>query len=739
MPISPPPVNTVISLNDPKDTQKVAHAWSKWFGLVQTQLNAGASSFAPAGASYVITAGNPGLSGSQVLDLLTPGFVKVNSGGLLSSTGSLLIQSSDLASTGVIPNTYDFNNFSYITVGSDGRITNISDITYALQGTANRIDISNSTTLTPIVNISSAYVGQTSITILGTITTGIWNGTAITSTYGGTGISSYTQGDLIYYTSGTTFSKLGKDTNSTRYLSNQGTNNAPSWNQVNLANGVTGNLPVTNLNSGTSASGTTFWRGDGTWSTPVPGSGTVTSITAGTGLTGGTITTSGTIALDIPVTAAHGGTGVTSLGNLTKTDDTNVTMTLVGAPIGALITSTSLNLGWTGQLGLARGGTNADLSATGGTSRVLKQTSTGAAITVAQLAVGDLSTAATGHGNIVLDTSPILITPALGTPSALVGTNITGTASGLTAGTVTTNANLTGPISSSGNTTSITSQTGTGTKFVVDTSPTLVTPLLGTPTSGTLTNCTGYTDAHLSVSDITTNNVSTSAHGFTPKLDNVVTHFLNGQGGWTTPAGGGSSTVPKITVYTSSSGTHNITGSPLYVVVELVGGGGGGSGSGVGATDGADGSNSTFGTSFLTGNKGSKGTSGVAGAGGSGSGGDVNLTGGAGGLANPVINNDGATGGGTFFGAGAVGSYANGSAGPANSGAGGASGVNTSATSNPGSGGGAGYVKKWIVSSISGSYGYVVGAGGAGGSAGTGGTAGGAGATGIIIVQEYYQ
>lgn len=42
-----------------------------------------------------------------------------------------------------------------------------------------------------------------------------------------------------------------------------------------------------------------------------------------------------------------------------------------------------------------------------------------------------------------------------------------------------TNANLTGPITSVGNATSIASQTGTGTKFVVDTSPTLVTPTLG--------------------------------------------------------------------------------------------------------------------------------------------------------------------------------------------------------------------------------------------------------------------
>jgi hypothetical protein len=78
-----------------------------------------------------------------------------------------------------------------------------------------------------------------------------------------------------------------------------------------------------------------------------------------------------------------------------------------------------------------------------------------------------------GSGNVVLATSPTLVTPALGTPSALVGTNISGTAASLTAGNVTTNANLTGPITSSGNATSIAAQTGTGTTFVVNTGPTV--------------------------------------------------------------------------------------------------------------------------------------------------------------------------------------------------------------------------------------------------------------------------
>ena len=82
------------------------------------------------------------------------------------------------------------------------------------------------------------------------------------------------------------------------------------------------------------------------------------------------------------------------------------------------------------------------------------------------------------------------------------GTNLTGTAASLTAGTVTTNANLTGHVTSTGNAavlgsftslqlkTALTNETGSG-AAVFATSPTLVTPALGTPSSGTLSGCSG--------------------------------------------------------------------------------------------------------------------------------------------------------------------------------------------------------------------------------------------------------
>lgn len=70
--------------------------------------------------------------------------------------------------------------------------------------------------------------------------------------------TSITQGDLWYATGAGTVVPLAKDANATRYLSNQGSSNGPSWNQVNLTNGVTGALPIANGGTGQTSQTSAF-------------------------------------------------------------------------------------------------------------------------------------------------------------------------------------------------------------------------------------------------------------------------------------------------------------------------------------------------------------------------------------------------------------------------------------------------------------------------------------------------
>lgn len=97
---------------------------------------------------------------------------------------------------------------------------------------------------------------------------------------------------------------------------------------------------------------------------------------------------------------------------LTKTDDTNVTLTLGGSASTALLRSASITVGWVGTLAPGRGGFGADISAQSGVPLFTTGVPT--------------FTGTSGTGNFARVTSPVFTTPNLGTPSAVTLTNGTG-------------------------------------------------------------------------------------------------------------------------------------------------------------------------------------------------------------------------------------------------------------------------------------------------------------------------
>lgn len=70
-------------------------------------------------------------------------------------------------------------------------------------GTADRISVS-----ADAIDIAATYAGQTSITTLGTITTGTWSADTIATTKGGTGLTTYATGDILYASGANTLAKL---------------------------------------------------------------------------------------------------------------------------------------------------------------------------------------------------------------------------------------------------------------------------------------------------------------------------------------------------------------------------------------------------------------------------------------------------------------------------------------------------------------------------------------------------
>lgn len=135
--------------------------------------------------------------------------------------------------------------------GATGAVTFSNTGVLSVTGTTDRVT-AGTTSGAAVIDIAATYVGQASITTLGTVTTGTWNATAVAAVHGGTGQTAYTVGDLLVADSTTTVAKLGVGAAGT--VLHGGT--TPSYGAVDLTADVTGTLPVANGGTGLATVGT---------------------------------------------------------------------------------------------------------------------------------------------------------------------------------------------------------------------------------------------------------------------------------------------------------------------------------------------------------------------------------------------------------------------------------------------------------------------------------------------------
>jgi len=203
--------------------------------------------------------GDAALTFDTTTDTLTTGNVLLAAGGALqtstTATNTLLIQA------------YDTDGTAYTTFVT------------LTAGTTPTMDLSSAVTIGGNAILDSTWTGSTSVTTLGTIGTGTWNATTIATTVGGTGLTSYTLGDILYASAANTLAALAGNTTTTKqFLSQTGTgavSAAPAWATITAAD-------VSDLGSWTgSTSITTLGTiGTGTWSAT-----TIGPTVGGTGLT----------------------------------------------------------------------------------------------------------------------------------------------------------------------------------------------------------------------------------------------------------------------------------------------------------------------------------------------------------------------------------------------------------------------------------------------------------------------
>ena len=341
--------------------------------LPVTSGGTGAASFNQFGALYgngtsAIQVTSAGTQGTILgaMSLAGPQFRTVSAvlDDAISNTQGSLLYRSLTGWVALAPGTAGF------VLSSNGAASDPSWISVGGVGTVTSVDVSGGTT--GITTSGGPITGAGTITLAGTL------GTA----NGGTNLTAYTQGDILYASSSSVLSKLPKDTNATRYLSNSGTTNNPAWSQIDLTNGVMGALPV--VNGGTGRSTLTNHGvivGAGTGAVTQLAAAAAGTVLAGQGATADpaftatpTLGVAGTTQGSVAIAGATSGTVTVAAQaaagtynfNLPTSAGTSGQPLLSGGGVGAPMTF--------GTLGVAAGGTGLTSGTSGG---ILGFTATG--------------------------------------------------------------------------------------------------------------------------------------------------------------------------------------------------------------------------------------------------------------------------------------------------------------------------------------------------------------------------